>query len=186
MTTLNKMSSERGAPYAETWYDKMGDTSIANSEKTFDKFTLDFESTFYPFNTQVTTHNKLLVLRQTPFKEKNGNTNNGFQQYITDVQNLSMKSRMKEELSLISQFSLGLDQKITDMILSMSPVPSMVKGWINQSKIFHTQKVHILALEKDELPPRRISHLALTMILMPWMWTPSPCPNSPQLNEQSA
>ena len=65
MTTLNKMSGGRGAPYAKTWYDKMADTSIANSEKTFNKFTLDFESTFYPFDTQVTTHNKLLALRQT-------------------------------------------------------------------------------------------------------------------------
>ena len=40
MTTLNKMSSGRGAPYAETWYNKMADTSITNSEKTFDNFTL--------------------------------------------------------------------------------------------------------------------------------------------------
>ena len=55
---------------------------------------------------------------------------------------------MKEELSLITQFSHRLDQKITDMILSMSPVPSTVKGWIDQSKIFHTQKVHILTLQK--------------------------------------
>ena len=65
MTTLNKMSRGRGAPYAETWYDKMANTSIANSEKTFDKFTQDFESTFYPFDTKVTTHNELLSLRQT-------------------------------------------------------------------------------------------------------------------------
>ena len=146
MTTLNKMSSGRGAPDAETWYDKMADTSIANSEKTFDKFTLDFESTFYPFNTQVTAHNKLLALRQTSFKEKNGETNDGFQQYITDFQNLSMKSGMKEELSLISQFSLRLDQKIMNMILSMSPIPTSVKGWIDQAKIFHTQKMRILSL----------------------------------------
>ena len=148
MTTLNKMSGGRGAPYAEIWYNKMVDTSITNSEKTFDKFTLDFESTFYPFNTQMTAYNKLLALRQTPFKEKNGNTNDRFQQYITDCQNLSMNSGMKEELSLISQFSLGLDQKITDMILSMSPIHSTVKGWIDQSKIFHTQKVCILTLQK--------------------------------------
>ena len=86
------------------------------------------------------------MLRQTSFKEKSGETNDGFQQYITDFQNLSMKSGMKEELSLIGQFSLGLDQKITSMILSMSPIPTMVKGWINQAKIFHTQKMHILSL----------------------------------------
>ena len=148
MTTLNKMSNGRGVPYAETWYDKMADTSIGNSEKTFDKFTLDFESMFYPFDTQVTVHNKLLTLRQTSFKEKNGETNDGFQQYITNFQNLSMKSGMKEELSLISQFLLGLDQKITSMILSMCPIPTSVKGWINQAKIFHTQKMHILFLHQ--------------------------------------
>ena len=123
MTTLNKMSSRRGAPYAETWYDKMVNTSIANLEKTFDKFIQDFESTFYPFDTKVTAHNELLSLRQTSFKEKNGNTNNRFQQYITNFQNLSMKAGMKEEFSLISQFSLRLDQKITDMILSMILCP---------------------------------------------------------------
>ena len=123
-------------------------TSIANSEKTFDKFTIDFKSTFYPFNTKVTAHNKLLMLRQTSFKEKNGETNNRFQQYITDFQNLSMKSGMKEELSLISQFSLGLDHKITSMILSMSPIPTTVKGWIDQAKIFHTQKICILSLRQ--------------------------------------
>ena len=154
MTTLNKMSSGRGAPYAETWYDRMADTSIANSEKTFNKFTLDFESTFYPFNTQVTAHNKLLTLRQTSFKEKTGETNNGFQQYITDFQNLSMKSGIKEELSLISQFSLRLDQKITSMILSMSPIPTTVKGWIDQAKIFHTQKMRILSLHQGWVPPQ--------------------------------
>ena len=148
MTTLNKMSNGRGAPYAKTWYDKMADTSITNSKKTFDKFTLDFESTFYPFDTQVTAHNKLLAFRQISFKEKNGETNDGFQQYITDFQNLSMKSRMKEELSLISQFSLGLDQKITSMIHSMSPIPTLVKGWINQAKMFHTQKMCILSLRQ--------------------------------------
>ena len=146
MTTLNKMSSRRGAPYMETWYDRMADASIANSEKAFNKFTQDFETTFYPFDTKVTAHNELLSLRQMSFKEKKGTTNNGFQQYITDFQNLSMKARIKEEFSLISQFSLGLDQKITNMTLSMSTVPITIKGWIDQSKIFHTQKMHILTL----------------------------------------
>ena len=154
MTTLNKMSNGRGAPYAETWYDKIANTSITNSEKTFDKSTADFESMFDPFNTQVTTHNKLLALRQTSFKEKNRETNDGFQQYITDFQNLSMKSGMKEELSLISQFSLGLDQKITSMILSMSPIPTMVKGWMDQAKIFHTQKMCILSLRQGRITPQ--------------------------------
>ena len=37
MTMLNKMSRGRGAPYAENWYDKLADTSIPNTKKTFDK-----------------------------------------------------------------------------------------------------------------------------------------------------
>ena len=69
MTTLNKMSNGRGAPYAKTWYDKMANVTILNSKKTFEKFTQDFESTFYPFDTQVTAHNKLHTLQQRSFKE---------------------------------------------------------------------------------------------------------------------
>ena len=90
MTTLNKMSGGRGAPYAETWYDKMADSTIPNTKKTFNKFTVDFESTFYPFDTKITTHNQLRALRQWSFKEKDGSTNDVFQQYITNFQNLSV------------------------------------------------------------------------------------------------
>ena len=148
MTTLNKMSGGRGAPYAETWYDKMADNTIPSAEKTFEKFAEDFESTFYPFNTKITAHNQLRALRQRSFKEKDGSTNDGFQQYITDFQNLSMKVGTKDEFNLISQFSLGIDQKLSKMVLSMSSVPTTIKGWINQSKIFHTQLVHIQDLCK--------------------------------------
>ena len=152
MTTLNKMSRGRGAPYAETWYDKMADSTIPNTEKTFDTFTKDFESTFYPFDTKITAHNQLCALRQRSFKEKDGSTNDGFQQYITDFQNLSMKAGTKDEFNLISQFSLGLDQKLSEMILSMSSVPTTIKGWVDQSKIFHTQLVCIQDLHKGQTP----------------------------------
>ena len=143
MTTLNKMSRGRGAPYAKTWYDRMTDANVPSSEKMFDKFVDDFETTFYPFNTKITTHNQLCALQQRSFKEKDGSTNDGFQRYITNFQNLSMKAGTKDEFNLISQFSLGLDQKLAEMILSMSSVPTTSKGWINQSKIFHTQLVRI-------------------------------------------
>ena len=69
---------------------------------------------------------------------------------------------------------------------SICPIPTTVKGWIDQAKIFHTQKMHILSLHQGWIAPRHISHLALTTILMPWMWTPSPCPNSPQSSRLSA
>ena len=84
----------------------------------------------------------------------NGSTNNGFQQYITDFQNLSLKARIKEEFSLINQFSFGLDQKIASMILSMATIPTTVKGWIDQAKIFHAQKMRILALQKGQIAPQ--------------------------------
>ena len=148
MTTLNKMSRGRGAPYAETWYDKMANNTVPNAEKTFNKFIEDFESTFYPFDTKITAHNQLHTLRQRSFKEKEGSTNDGFQQYITNFQNLSMKAGTKDEFNLISQFSLRLDQKLSKMILSMSSVPTTIKGWIDQSKIFHTQLVCIRDLCK--------------------------------------
>ena len=143
MTTLSKMSGGRGAPYAETWYDRMANNTIPNTKKTFDKFVEDFESTFYSFDTKITAHNQLCMLRQRSFKEKDSSTNDGFQQYITDFQNLSMKVGTKEEFNHISQFSLGLDQKLSKMILSMSLVPTTIKGWVDQSKIFHTQLVCI-------------------------------------------
>ena len=152
MTTLNKMSGGRGAPYAETWYDKMADNTVPNAKKTFDKFVEDFESTFYPFDTKITAYNQLCTLRQRSFKEKDSSTNNGFQKYITDFQNLSMKAGTKGEFNLISQFSLRLDQKLSEMILSMSSVPTTIKGWIDQSKIFHTQLVRIQDLCRGQTP----------------------------------
>ena len=38
------------------------------------------------------------------------------------------------------------------MILSMSSVPTTIKGWVDQSKIFHTQLVHIRDLRKGQTP----------------------------------
>ena len=63
-----------------------------------------------------------------------------------------MKAGTKDEFNLISQFSLGLDQKLSEMILSMSSVPTTSKGWIDQSKIFHTQLVRIRDLHKGRTP----------------------------------
>ena len=63
-----------------------------------------------------------------------------------------MKAGTKDEFNLISQFSLRLDQKLSEMILSMSSVPTTIKGWINQSKVFHTQLVCIRDLHKGRTP----------------------------------
>lgn len=148
------MSNGSGAPYAETWDDKLTDTPIANSEKMFDKFVQKVESTFYPFNSKATAHTELSKLIQKSFKEKNREINNGFQCYITNFQNLSPKSRIKEESTLIKHFLLGVDQKITTMILSVSNIPTTSNGWVDQAKIFHTQKMCILALCTGHAPPQ--------------------------------
>ena len=147
MTTLNKMSSRGGAPYIEIWYNKMADISITNSEKTFNKFIQNFESTFYPFYTKATSYTELSKLIQRSFKKDDETVDDGFQCYITDFQNLPLKTGIKDELYLINQFSLRVDQKIASMILSMTNVPTTNSGWIDQAKIFHAQKMQIVALQ---------------------------------------
>ena len=118
----------------------------------FNKFIQNFESTFYPFNSKVTAHTNLSKLVQRSFNEKNGEINDSFQCYITDFQNLSLKSGIKEEPSLIKYFLLRVDQKITTMILSMSNIPTTAKGWVDQEKIFHAQKMCIQALHTGRAP----------------------------------
>ena len=141
MTTLNKMSKGRGVSFSEMWYDRMADTSIASTEKTFNKFASNFESTFFPYDTKATTCFKLTKLAQKSFKRPDGIMDNGFQKYITDFQNLASKAGITDDVTLINQFSLGLDQQLATMILSMSSVPTTIVKWIEQAKIFHAQKM---------------------------------------------
>ena len=67
MTTLNKMSKGRGIDFSEMWYDRMSNTTIDAKEKTFNKFTENFETTFYPFNIKATTCSNLTKLAQKTF-----------------------------------------------------------------------------------------------------------------------
>jgi hypothetical protein len=48
LTALNKMGKGRGVYYSEMWYDRMADSNVPPSEKTFAKFQENFESTFSP------------------------------------------------------------------------------------------------------------------------------------------
>ena len=145
-TTLNKMSEGRGANFAEMWYDRLADPSIPAADKTFDKFAENFETMFYPFDTRATTCLELSKLVQKSTKASNGTTNDGFQKYITDFLNIASKAGITNDITLIDQFSLGLDQHLTIMILSMTPIPMTIKDWIDCAKTFHAQKQHILAL----------------------------------------
>ena len=152
MTTLNKMSKGRGVSFSEMWYDKMADTSVANSEKTFDKFASNFESTFFPNNTKATARFELTKLSQRSFKCPDGVMDDGFQKYITNFQNLASKADISDDITLIDQFSLGLDQQPATMILSMSSISTTVAKWIEQAKVFHAQKMCILTLKEGRLP----------------------------------
>ena len=153
MTTLNKISEGRGASFAEMWYDKMADSSIHSSEKTFDKFMENFKITFYPFDTKATAHLDLSKLVQKTTHLPNGTTNDGFQQYITDSQNLTSKAGITDDITLIDQFSLGVDQQIATMILSMSTIPTTINEWIEKAKTFYAQKMRIQALRGGHPQP---------------------------------
>ena len=146
MTTLNKMRSGRGASFAEIWYDKMADTLVTNSEKKIDKFYNNFKTTFYSFNLKATTWAELSKLVQKSFHCPDGTISHGFQRYITDFQNLSLKMGITDDISLIDQFSLGLNQQIATIILFITTIPTTSSTWINQAKVFHAQKMCILSL----------------------------------------
>jgi hypothetical protein len=148
MTAQNKMSKGRGVSYSEMWYDRMANPNIASSEKTFAKFQENFESTFFPFDTQATSRYERSKLVQNSFKRPDGIYNDGFQKYITDFQNLASKAQISNERTLCDQFSVGLDSQISTMILSMSSPPTTINKWVEQAKTFHAQKMRILALRK--------------------------------------
>ena len=75
------MSKGRGVPFSEMWYNKMANTAIAGTEKTFDKFVENFNSTFFLFDTKATACFELTKLAQKSFKHPDGIINDRFQKY---------------------------------------------------------------------------------------------------------
>ncbi|KAF8547102.1 hypothetical protein OG21DRAFT_1425462, partial [Imleria badia] len=73
--------------------------------------------------------------------------------YITNFQNLIARAGTTDPVTLIDQFSLGLDPQIVTMILSMATIPTTIDTWINQSKVFHMQKMHIKAIKGRNTAP---------------------------------
>ena len=137
MTMLNKMSKDHGASFAKMWYNKMADTTIPNDQKTFKKFSDNFKTTFYPFDTKATACLDLSKLVQKTTHLPDRAINDRFQKYITNFQNLVSKAAITDNIMLINQFSLGVDQGIATMILSMTPVPTTISDWIEKAKMFH-------------------------------------------------
>jgi hypothetical protein len=139
------------------WYDQMANPNIAPSEKTFAKFQENFEFTFFPFDTQATSRYELTKLVQRSFKCPDGIYDDSFQKYITDFQNLASKAQISDKRTLCDQFLVGLDNQITTMILSMSSPPMTINKWVEQAKMFHAPKMHILALKRGRTPPSTFS-----------------------------
>lgn len=110
MAMLNKMSKGRGVPFSEMWYNKMVNPAIQMSNKSFDKFTTNFNSTFFPFDIKATAHLKLTKLVQKSFRCPDRASGDGFQKYITNFQNLSARAGITDDITLINQFSLRLNQ----------------------------------------------------------------------------
>ena len=153
MTTLNKMSKGRGIDFSKMWYDRMSNATIDTKEKTFDKFAKNFETTFYLFDIKATAHSNLAKLAQKTFQEEDGTFNDGFQKFITNFQNLATKAGISDETTLINHFSLGINQQITTMILSMSTIPTTLNEWIEKAKTFHMQKMCIAAIRERKGNP---------------------------------
>ena len=130
----------------------MVDTSITNTEKTFNKFTSNFKSTFFPYDIKATACFELTKLTQKSFKRPDGVMDDGFQKYITNFQNLASKAGITDDIILIDQSFLGLDQQLSTMILSMPFIPTTIAQWIEKAKVFHAQKVQILTLKGRQLP----------------------------------
>ena len=88
----------------------------------------------------------LAKLAQKTFQEEDGTFNDGFQKFITNFQNLATKAGISDKTTLIDHFSLGIDQQIATIILSMFTIPTTLHEWIEKDKTFHVQKVHIAAI----------------------------------------
>ncbi|KAF8547084.1 hypothetical protein OG21DRAFT_1490533 [Imleria badia] len=86
-------------------------------------------------------------------QKPNGTYDNGFQNYIANFQNLIARAGTTDPVTLINQFSLRLDPQIVTMILSMATIPTTIDTWINQSKVFHTQKMCIEAIKGRNTAP---------------------------------
>ena len=125
----------------------MSNATIDAKEKTFNKFAKNFETIFYPFDVKATARSNLAKLTQKTFQEEDGTFNDGFQKFITDFQNLATKAGISDETTLIDHFSLGIDQQIATMILSMSTIPTTLNEWIKKAKTFHAQKMCITVIK---------------------------------------
>ena len=146
---LSKMNTGKGVAFSEKWYDKLANTSIKPEEKTLAEFTKDYDQNFNPFNTKLRARHDLSKLVQRLGRDEDGTPNDGFQEYINKFENLATKARFQDKLTVVTQFSVGLDRQISTMILSMASPPDDLPGWIEKVQLFHSQKLHIDKLRRN-------------------------------------
>ena len=140
---FSKMGTEKEVTFSKTWYNKMANTTIKPEETTLVKFMDDYNKNFCPFNIKERAHRDISRLYQKPGKDKDGTPNNGFQDYISEFQNLVTKAKFKDKLTACTLFSAGLDQQISTMILSMATLPDTLEEWLDKAKVFHGHKLRI-------------------------------------------
>ena len=146
---LSKMGTGKGISFSEKWYDKMANTAVKPKEKTFEKFVVDYNQNFNPFNTKVKVHCDISRLLQKLGKDEDGTPNDGFQEYINKFENLATKAQFEDKLTAITHFSTGLNRQISTMILSMTSPPDTLKEWIEKAKLFQGHKLCIEELRRE-------------------------------------
>ena len=106
---LSKMGTRKGIAFLEKWYNRMKNTMLKPKDKTLEKFIEDYNENFNPLDTKVRAKRDLAKLIQKPGKDEDGTPNDGFQEYVNDFENLATKAQFKDKLTVVTQFSMGLD-----------------------------------------------------------------------------
>ena len=83
------MGHGKGVSFSEKWYDKMANAAVKSEEKTFEKFVMDYDQNFNPFDTKVKAHHDISRLFQKLGKDEDRTLNDGFQEYINEFENLA-------------------------------------------------------------------------------------------------
>ena len=125
LIALNKMIKGREKPFSEGWFYKLNDTTIPDSEKTWDKMVASFKTTFYPFDIQNKARKAMNCLVQNLRDHEEG-----FQKYVVDFQLATAQTGIKDEETLIEAFTTRLDPSLGQMVLSIKDIPTMLNEWI--------------------------------------------------------
>ena len=103
---LSKMGTGKGITFSEKWYDKLRNSVVKPEDKTLLKF---IKENFNPLDTKVRARHDLTKLVQKPGKDEDRTSNDGFQDFVNEFENLATKAQFEDKLTAVTQFSMGLD-----------------------------------------------------------------------------